>query len=88
MRRIHLLGQRTQRFGVIEAHLPVHQPLRPFEVVDVCEAVVDAAIADAGGVQLPAEPLAAIDAHVQVERQPRLQPQVHEAKDRMDQVMI
>ena len=72
----------------VRPQLPVEQPLRLGRVRHGRQAVVPPHVPDAGGVQLPAQPLPAVQAHPQPERQPRLQADVHEPHARVDPVVV
>ena len=57
-----------------DLHLAVGQPLGPLEVLDPAEAVVPPLIADAAALEVPRQPLAAVEDHVGIEGEPGLEP--------------
>jgi len=58
------------------------------QVLDPGEAVIVAVVRQSRGVHLPGQPLPTVEINSQVEREPGLEPHVHEAEDRVDQVMV
>lgn len=70
------------------AELLLHELLRPSKIIDAGKAVVAAFIAEARSVHLVGEPLAPIDADLDVEREPALDARMHEAEDGIDAVVI
>ena len=79
-------GEKDALPGRLE--LLVGKLLSPLEVWEFEEAVVGAAIAQTGGIQLVGQPLAAIEGDVDAQRQPGLQPQMHEAELRMLEIEV
>jgi hypothetical protein len=72
----------------IDFQLFTHQTLRSFDVADPSEAVLFFAVAHLVAIHLPTQPFPSIEADLDQERKPALQPQVHQAELRMQMVEI
>jgi hypothetical protein len=72
-----LLDHRGQRFAPVGVQLLIGQLLRAYHIIDPSKAVVRPVVADLGRVELPTQPLATVQAHLDEEREPSLQSQVH-----------
>ena len=81
-------GDASQRLRPVGLELLVHQPLGEVDVLDPREAIVDALEVAAASGELPGQPLAAVEADLDVEREPGLQPDVHEAEDGVQEVLV
>jgi cell envelope opacity-associated protein A len=82
------VGDAVQQCRPLDGELLVHQLLRCRPVFDPRKAVVLPPVLYPRCLHLPRQPLAAVDPHVHRERKPALQPEVHEAKLRMQMVKI
>ena len=67
---------------------PVAQLGRRVEIIDGQQRVLVADIADTPPVQLPGEPLAAVDVDLAVIRDPSLQAHVHEPELGVDEIQV
>src|SRR4051812_12162751 len=72
----------------MDPRLPVGQPLGTCEVLDPGEAVIPPLIADALLVELPGQPLAAIENHVGIEGEPSLEPHLGQAKPAVVEIEV
>ena len=88
MRRIDGAGDPIEGGRPSQSKLTIDHPLRALDVVDGDKTVFAAAIAQAGAIHRPRQPLASVDADLDAEGQPSLDAGVHEAEDGVDEVMI
>src|SRR5213075_1462986 len=88
VQRVEHAGDAIEQPWPAGAQLPVHQALRLGEVGDLDEAVVSAFVGQACVVHLAGEPLAAVDADLDAEWEPGLDPSIHEAEHGIDDVVI
>src|SRR6185503_3135796 len=72
----------------IGLQLFVHQALCSFEMTDPREAILFFGVIHMVAIQLPAQPFTAVNADLNQEGKPALEPYVHEAKLRMQVVEI
>ena len=80
--------QIVQQTNPILMKMLVQQTLSGRDILDIDEAIVAFDIADAVVVHLPGQPVPAVNAGVDSKGQPRLNPHVHEAEDRMDVIAV
>jgi hypothetical protein len=88
MPRVEPARDGGEQFRPCRLELLVHQPLRLRGVFEPGEAVLPPDIVETSGVHLPRQPLPAIEAHLDREREPRLDAGVHEPKHRIDMVVV
>ncbi|MBF8274790.1 MAG: hypothetical protein HW380_3895 [Magnetococcales bacterium] len=86
--RIQGTGNPTQKVWPGSAQLLVHQALRLHGIGDPWKAVVASLIGQADGVHLPSQPFPTVDANLDVERKPRLDPGIHESENGVELVLI
>ena len=82
------LLQSVQFAHPIGLQLLVQQLLRPLPIRDPAKFIQAAFILQMGPIHLPSQPLTPIDADLDFEREPGLQPQVHPAELGMNEVVI
>ena len=88
VQRVERARDGLERGGPIRLQLLVHQALRKRRVVQGGEAVVRAPEAGAFLLQLPRQPLAAVEAHLHVEGEPGLDACVDETEGRVDEIFV
>src|SRR6266705_3153279 len=72
----------------IDLKLLVHQTLSSFEMTDPGKAILFLGVVHLVAIHLAAQPLTPVDANLDLERKPALQPQVHEPKLRVQMVEV
>ena len=81
-------GQGVQKAGPTAPGQAVEDALGSWQVFDAGETVVALFVLDAGPVHLSGQPFASVEAHLDGERQPGLQPYVHQAELAVDEIEI
>src|SRR5688572_4514239 len=71
-----------------QVELFVHQALSSFDMADPGKTILLFGVVHLVAIHLPAQPFTAVEADLNLEWKPALQPQVHEAKLRMQMVEI
>ena len=85
---MELAHQLVQGHRPVDLQLGIEQGLSALEVVEGHEGVVLLEVADPRGIELPRQPVAAVEDDLDLERQPGLQPHVHRAEDGVIQIEI
>ena len=86
--RIQLLGHAVQQLRPVGPQLPVHQPLRFGPVRDPRKAVILPPVLHPRCLQLPRQPLAAVQADLNRKGKPGLNAGAHEAQHRVHPVVV
>src|SRR6266404_311366 len=77
---VHLLRQGIEKTSPIALRQSIHQLLRSLQVRNVGKAIVSLGVTNPGPVQLARQPLTSVKTDLNSERQPSLQPDMHQAK--------
>ena len=88
MLRVQAARDAVQQCRPVGAHLAVHHSLGPVRVLQPGEAVVPPLVAQPGGIHAACQPLPAVQADLDAEREPGLDARVHEAEARMDLIVV
>src|SRR5262249_25834663 len=88
VQRIERPGDSGERGGTVGLELLVHQALGERRIRQPRETVVRTLVAGAPPVQLACEPLATVEADLDVEPKPPLDPRIHETGVRVDEVLV
>src|SRR5213083_36215 len=72
----------------IDLKLLVHQTLSSFEMTDPGKAILFLGVVHLVAIHLAAQPLTPVDANLDLEGKPALEPQVHEPKLRVQMVEV
>lgn len=86
--RVGLPGQRRQHRWPIGRPLGIRKALSSRDVAHTQQAIIALFVGDPFLGQLSGQPLAAVEANLDVEGEPGLEPEVHEAELRMEMVVI
>src|SRR5678816_1277136 len=88
VRRMRLRAQQVQRSWPADLQLLIHQALGVLDVGDPGEAVLATLIGDALAIERARQPLATVEPDLDLEREPGLYSDVHEAEHGMLEVVV
>ena len=86
--RVELFEQPGQGLGPVPMHLGVEQGLGSRPVLDLHQTVALAPIGQTLAIQLAAEPFPTIEANINLEGEPGLEPQMHQPEVRVETVEV
>src|ERR1043166_4116274 len=86
--RIQLSGQTIQKFGPVHLQLSLHPLLRTAIIFDPDKTVALLPIFQPLPVHLPRQPLPPVQAYLDMERKPGLDPRIHPSHLRVDLIVI